>query len=187
MFNQTNGVSMNTIKIISVFGLALLFFSCSSIKVMTDYDRQADFTKYKTYQWFDAKDKAAKAGEMSNTLTAKRIHRAVETELGAKGYDQVSLDPDFYVIFHTEVKDRVDVDEYGYTYGPWARPVPGYRREIDVNYYQEGTLILDIIDADSKELAWRGWGTGVVDPQSAEKKINEAAKKILANFPPLKK
>ena len=58
--------------------------------------------------------------------------------------------------------------------------------------YEEGTLLIDFVDARTKQLIWRGWAVGVIenvgiiasDPEKAEKKISSAVRKILEHFPP---
>jgi hypothetical protein len=90
--------------------------------------------------------------------------------------------PTFLVAIHGGVEDKVNVSSYGYYYGYrgyWGGP------HLDVHQYQEGTLVIDLIDAQTKELFWRGWASQVVDQtDDPTRKINEAVAKILANFPP---
>ena len=174
---------------------ALLCFSlvalvgCSSMSVTSDYDPSADFRMLKTYQWVklqgtgDALEKAP--------LLMKRVMIAVDKALVAKGYSKVdSENPDFYVAVHAGVKDKVNVTNYGYNYGRWYGGYGGAGGNIDVSYYKEGTVFVDVIQkrAEQFELMWRGAGTGVVDPPKdpveAQAKADEGARMILEQFPP---
>jgi hypothetical protein len=118
-----------------------------------------------------------------NPLMTKRIRRAVESELSAKGYQLIEDGKsDFLVAFHTGVKNKVDVTTYGYRYGRWGRYSGSV---VEVDRYKEGTLIVDIIDSNEKELVWRGWATGAVqNPDKAQETISNAVTKLLAKFPP---
>lgn len=65
-------------------------------------------------------------------------------------------------------------------------PIPG--TEAMVSEYQQGTLLLDVVKADNKQLIWRGTATDEVYPElgqeAREKRLREAVQKILAQFPP---
>ena len=184
-------------SIIGFFTILLLvtFVGCSSISTSTDYDPSVDFTKYKTYMWF--------AGEMpaddelgKYPLVKKRIANSVEKALDAKGYTKGTKDNfDFVVIIHAGTKEKVQMNTYnygGYGYGGYGRGWGGYgggMSSTDVNYYDEATVIVDIADADKKELAWRGTATGVVSKSQksqaeAQADADEVINKIMADFPP---
>ena len=182
-------------SIIGFFTILLLmtFVGCSSISTSTDYDPTVDFTQYKTYMWY--------AGEMpaddeltKYPLIKKRIANSVEKALDAKGYTKGTQDNyDFVVIIHAGTKEKVQMNTYdygGYGYGGYGRGGwGGGMSTTDVNYYDEATLIVDIHDADKKELAWRGTATGVVSKSQktqaeAQADADEVINKIMADFPP---
>ena len=65
-------------------------------------------------------------------------------------------------------------------------------RQIDVYQYTQGTLVIDIVDAKTKTLVWRGSATGTVDgqqrsPEEMQQRVNNVVAQIMANFPPKKK
>jgi hypothetical protein len=73
---------------------------------------------------------------------------------------------------------------YGYNYSQYW-----IRNQMDVYQYREGTLIIDLMDANNNNLIWRGWGTAILDNGDidlTEEKINHAVYKILKEFPPNK-
>ena len=168
----------------------LVFTSCSSISVTTDYDTKADFNQYKTFAFFKPGiDKA----EISD-LDKKRIMRAIESELVAKGM-QKSETPDVLVSLFTKSRERVDVNNnvgwgFGYGWGWGWDPWWGAGAQMNINRYTEGTLFLDIIDAKNKELVWQGIGSGALSNRSVEQKeekIKEFVQEILSRFPPEQK
>jgi hypothetical protein len=160
-----------------------------SISVTHDYDKEADFTKLKTFSWMAVGAIPvgnAKTAVEQNTLLDKRIKSAVNRELETKGYEMNEANPDFVMIYHVGVDDKINVTDWGYGY-----PSPYWGgRNVSVYQYTQGTLILDIIEPATKQLIWRGEAQGTVDqdasPEDREAKLNLAAAKLLDNFPPMK-
>ncbi|MDY0780159.1 DUF4136 domain-containing protein [Tenacibaculum sp. IB213877] len=167
--------------------LLLVLTSCSSVRVATDYDTKADFDSYKTFAFYKTGiDKAP-----ISDLDKKRIMRAVEAELVAKGMTK-SSEPDVLVSLFTKSRERININDnnpgwgwgYGWGWNPWMW---GGANRLNVNQYTEGTLFLDIIDAKKKELVWQGIGTGALKSLNVEKKearIKEFVKEIMAKYPP---
>ena len=172
---------------------ALVATGCSSISVRQDYDTQADFVAYKTYAWIQQPTTAvgnARAAQQMNTLLDKRIKDAVNAQLAAKGMTLVTENPDVLVMYYTGIDNKIEVQDYGYTY-----PRYGYGGwygggQVDVYEYNEGTLIVDLIDAKSDQLVWRGTATKVIDEtasaQEREANLNEVISKLFAQYPPQK-
>ena len=177
---------MKTIKFLPVLLLVLLT-SCSSVKVYDDYDKNVDFTQFKTYAFQKSGiDKV----EISD-LDKKRILRVIDEQMALKGFTK-SENPDLLVNIFTKEREQVEVSQfnagwgYGWGYG-WNPYMWGGNST--VSSYVEGTLYIDLIDAKKRELVWQGQGVGVLT-QNREKKealINEFVAKILAQYPPVKK
>ncbi|MGY0408679.1 MAG: DUF4136 domain-containing protein, partial [Polaribacter sp.] len=77
---------------------------------------------------------------------------------------------------------------YGWGYNPWLWN--GMNNNVNVSQYTEGTLFIDFIDKEKKELVWQGVGTGALKMQNRENKevrIKEFVKEIISRFPPGKK
>ena len=167
--------------------LVILFSSCSAVKVAVDYDRKVDFKKYKTFAFYKTGiDKA----EISD-LDKKRILRAIESELSLLGLVK-SENPDMSVSIFTKSREKVNVNQnnnFGYGFGwgwnPWMGN--GMNNNVNISQYTEGTLFIDFIDKQKKELVWQGVGTGALKIQNLEKKeerIKEFVKEIVSRFPP---
>ncbi|WP_299624606.1 DUF4136 domain-containing protein [uncultured Tenacibaculum sp.] len=166
--------------------LFLIFTSCNSIRVVSDYDTKANFENKKTFAFYKPGiDKA----EVSD-LDKKRIMRAIEAELTARGM-QKSSNPDVLISLFTKSRERVNINDnlnYGFGYGwGWNPWMWGGAGRLNVNQYTEGTLFIDVIDAKEKELIWQGIGSGALSLRNAEKReerINKFVKEILAKYPP---
>jgi len=176
--------------------LLVVLSSCSSVKVAADYDRETDFENYKTFAFFKPGiDKAE-----INDIDKRRILRAIEAELMAKGMTK-SENPDMLVSIFTKSNQRVDIynnawgaGAWGWGgFGRWGWGGPGWGGGFggnQVSTQTEGMLFVDFIDAKKKELVWQGSGTGYLVTRSVEKKearIKEFVSKTMEQFPPEKK
>jgi len=178
------------IAIAAISATAILMACGSSIEVHHDWDQRADFNSYRTFAWLDQPvDKAsgdARVATQSNDLLDQRVKRAVNSELVSKGLVVNSDSPDLVVVYHTGLQDKVNVTDWGYTYGGRYWGYGG--RDIDVYSYQQGTLIVDLIDFNRKELVWRGSAQKALDtnpsPEQIDKTIQEAVKRIFSRYPP---
>jgi hypothetical protein len=177
---------MKAIKFIPILFLFILG-SCSSIRVNSDYDKNVDFSQYKTYAFHKQGIDKVQISEFDK----KRILHAIDNELGLKGMSK-SENPDLLVNIFTKERERIDVDQfnagwgYGWGYG-WNPYLWGGRTFVSST--TEGTLYIDLIDAKKKELVWEGQGVGYLTENydKKESQINEYVAKILAQFPPVKK
>ena len=184
------------ILIFSVFALSLI--GCSSIKYSTDFDPTQDFNKYKTYRFANPAEVDPDDLLTQYPLVKKRVRIAIEDDFKAKGFELVESEPDFVVLLAGGSKEKMQVTNTGgYGYGGWYGGYRGYGGmgyggSTYVSYYEEGTLIIDIVDWEEKELSFRGTATGTLSksektPEEAQQDIDELVENILAKFPPSRK
>ncbi|WP_318345261.1 DUF4136 domain-containing protein [Flagellimonas baculiformis] len=183
---------MKNFKLIPLVALTLvLLASCSSVRVVSDYDQKADFNTYKSYAFYKTGIDKAQISD----LDKKRILRAIEAELGSRGFVK-SDNPDVLISIFTKERERVDVynNNFGWGYGGFYNPWvwgPGWGwgwGGNNVSTSTEGSLYIDVIDANKKELVWQGRGVGTLNnTKSIEKKeqrIKEFVSQILQEYPP---
>lgn len=161
----------------------LVFASCNSVKVATDYDREVNFNQYETFAFFKPGiDKA----EISD-LDKKRILRAIEAELLEQGLTK-SDNPDLLVSIFTKTKENINIynNNFGYGYGWGWHPWYWGAGANTVNSTTDGTLYIDLIDAEDKELVWQGMGTAALarDVDKKQERINEIVEEIMEKYPP---
>jgi Domain of unknown function (DUF4136) len=161
------------------------------IKARTDFDPTADFARYHTYYWA--------GGE--NSLIDKRIKDIIGTQLWARGLGEVAENakPDLVVLYWIGAKDKTSVETVAssttsakavwnhydpYWGGRWGRTYD----EVVARTYTEGTLIVDLIDVATKELAWRAYLVQTVyeDPQKTAQRTEANAMTAFAQYPPAK-
>ena len=161
--------------------------SCSSVKVISDYDTKVDFSSYKTFAFYKKGiDKAS-----VSDLDKKRIMRAIEKELFKKGFSK-SVNPDMLISIFTKSREQVNVTNnnlgygFGWGYNPWFFG----SNNLNINQYTEGTLFIDFIDKNKNELIWQGIGSGAMKMSNIdikEERINEFVNKIILAYPPNQK
>ena len=167
--------------------------SAAAQDVKYDYDREKNFSKYKTYKWVEIKGANA-----ANELTTRQITAAIEAELAKKGLTKTDADTaDLFVGYQTAVDTEKQFTAYntGWNYGPgWGPYWYGYGGMSSSTTYGStstiyiGQLVLDMYDSATKQLVWRGTATKTLDPKAKpdkkQKNITKAVQKLLKNFPP---
>ncbi len=171
---------------------------CSTVTVQSAYDRSVSFSGFKTYGWIPYPLKKTGDPRIDNNSTlALRIRNAVESQMAAKGVTKKSPGiPDFLVGYHVTLKKKTTTKELNAVYTVLdtssfrtrLRYSPSSTQQTYAYEYEEGTLILDIIDPKTRKLLWRGSAKGEVDfsasREAKQERVNEAVERILEQFPP---
>ena len=164
--------------------LALAAFAATpafAAKPQIQWDEAYDFSTIKSFQWDPNPDSSLEA---RNPFMHSRVVAAIEYELTASGLTEVQANPDVFVTYHTstETQVRLESDSYGYGFGGyggagWGHYGYGYAGPVStttrVVEYEEGTLVVDIWAAASKQLIWRGTASRVFseDVDKAESQV----------------
>jgi len=172
--------------------LALLFLliACASGRVSQDYDSATDFSVYRTYDWYPGERPPSGNVHLDSPLLEQRVIDAVDRALAARGYVKFEDEsPNFHVNYFFTVETRLQSSGMDYRVGTYGRHGgasvgSGDRlREVD-----EATLVIDILDAESGDLAWRGTRSRRVKlgatPEHTTQLIDDAVTAILTQFPP---
>ncbi|MEP0262661.1 DUF4136 domain-containing protein [Dokdonia sp.] len=181
---------MKALRLLPLLAIMLIVSSCSTVRVASDYDQTVNFNEYKTYAFYKPGiDKA----EISD-LDKKRILRAIETEMAAKGFTK-SENPTVLVSIFAKANKRVDVYQnnnfgfgrfgYGGFYGPFYGGGAFYGNTVSER--TEGVLYIDLLDVSKKQLVWQGKGTASLYSGNIEKRearIQEIVKEIMTVYPP---
>ncbi len=193
----------------------LALADCALNQVRTDYDRHITFAQLRTYDLVDNSLGTNGDQPTISPLLERRIHNAVDSELASKGFQKVrSGAPDFRVAYRVVAEEKVTTDRsYGYSpfyghhgfghhgfghhgfghhgfghHGFGHHGFGSYYGSSLAREYVETTLILDIFDARTDELIWRGWASADLArnprPEKVRKFVNAAVQKILKKFPP---
>ena len=170
-----NRTAVCTLFFLGILGTAL------AQHVQTDFDHHANFSQYKTYSWQEIKP--------ANSLWDARIKNAVDAQLTAKGWTQVASGGEVSVVAikttQTERTLQTFYDGFG---GGWRwRGFGGMGQATTTEQdYKEGTLVVDLYDANTKQLIWRGSAEDTLSDKAAknEKNLDKGVAKMFKAFPP---
>lgn len=174
------------VALVAAAALILGLTACATpIRVNAYAERGADLSRYRTYAFAPAEAVATGDPRLdSNPFFYERVRSAVEKGLAAKGYTRASSAPDVVVHFHASVAQDIDIVDIDRLAG-YCSDAPDSCKPFA---YDAGTLVMDLVDAKSQKLAWRGWAKsnfdGVVDRQDwLEQRVDTAVARIVAQVP----
>ena len=167
--------------------LAVAVGACAAAMTVSSYtDRAADISALRTFDWGPAD--ALPTGDPRldrDPFFKDQVQGAVEKQLMARGFALVSSGrPELLIHYHANVAERIDVNRVDQAHGYCAAgECP------ETMNYEAGTLVLDVIDARTNRLIWRGWAQRTVedvldDRDRMARVINDAVRKMLQRFPP---
>jgi hypothetical protein len=179
---------MRHFKCLCVWTVLVTFWTFLGVRVGQDYEYRTDFSRYKSFGWATVSQEKPGTSSWGSPFVTQRIHAAVESFLSQNGYAESSEGkPDFLVDIHLAVEKMIEVDQ---SVDGW----PGHRAfgdsafETVITEYDEGTLIIDFLDAGTQRLFWRGTGTRRIDhsssPQKSTDTMNRWVSEILKQYPP---
>ena len=182
---------MQKFRLFSITVFLLTLGSALGQDVRYNFDKAADFSKFKTYRWVVLKDAQPVDG-----LTDKQIKAALDEALAKKGISKVSGDnADLFIGYQAAVGSEQQLTVYssGWGYGPgwygggWYGPTGGITTGQTSTIYT-GQLAVDMYDAAKHDLVWRGVASKTLDPKAKtekrQKNLNKAVAKLMKNYPP---
>lgn len=172
--------------------IALLSGCSSGMQVSHDWNPAVNFSGFSTFGWMPETE----ARSQTQQLVAARIKASIEQVLTEKGLRLTESNPDLLVAWDAATEGKQSMSTYGSSYGG------GYGRygrrggwgggvsysTTTVNEWNEGTLIIDLFDAQGEELVYHGSAQAKLNespsPEQRTKNVNQAVAKILERFPP---
>jgi hypothetical protein len=163
----------------------LISIVANAQKVNTDYDKNTNFSSYKTYSW-------GEGTPAKNPLGHQRIIAGIEAQLAAKGLQKVDSGSDVVVIYSAATTTETQINTFE-TGGPWG----GYRwgwggygggsSTTTVQKIPKGELVVDMADVKNKTFIWRGTASDTLSdkPEKNQKKLDKVLAKMFKNFPPV--
>jgi len=190
-FSDPKRATLGKSLLMFVFLFALMACKTVPVEVRYNFDKDADFSKFKTYKWVTLKD-AAKIDDFRD----KQIKAVVDAELARKGMEKTDADTaDLYLAYQAGIETQQHFSSYksdwgygsGWTKGGWYSGVGGMVTE-QTAVIQVGQLAVDMYDAARHTLAWRGVASKTIDPNATpakqQKNLAMAVAKLLSNYPP---
>lgn len=181
-----------------MFALVLAFAGATSAfaqDVRYNFDKQADFAKFKTFKWV-----TIKGGKHVNDLVDQQIRAAIESELAIKGLVRTDADnADLYIGYQAAVDTEKQINTFdtGWGYGPGWHGGGWYgyggggmsSSTTTTSTIYVGSITVDMYQASAKSLVWRGMVSKTLDakakPDKQQKNLAKAMSKLFKkNYPP---
>ena len=173
---------MKTATVARIAAFAILGSTVLAESVTTDYDRSANFASFKTYAW-------TRGTEVSDQLNHKRLVQSIDAQLAQKGMRMVeaSANPDVLVAYHVSLDRDLQIDGFSSGWGGyrWGANRSGTARAAQITV---GTIVVDMVDANTKTIVWRGTASkdldGGASAEKRDKNARKAMEKLFKNYPP---
>jgi hypothetical protein len=171
--------------------IGILVLICSlSLKAQTvtyNYDRGADFSKFRSFKWVEIK-----GSTHPDQIVDQQIKSALEAEMAKKGLSKTESDQaNLYIGYQLAIGQEKQIDSYstgGAGWGYGARWGGMSMTTASTSTINVGTLVLDMYDTSAKQLVWRGAASKTLDanakPDKRQKNLAKASQKLLKNYPP---
>jgi hypothetical protein len=168
-----------------LLGLTLIAGSPAFAATHSDFTKSFPLRTLKTFEFKDQR-RISRDPLANNQIWANDVRDAVRKDLADHGFIEAAHGrPDFYVAFYVGLRERYDVNaiDYGmpvlHSRGWW-----GWPRAYDVWAvpYTQSTLIVDVIDARTNQLVWRGYDTDTLNTDKPEKTLDSAVNHVVSRF-----
>jgi hypothetical protein len=184
----------NNVSFAAALAFVVLLSGCSAVKV--DYNPTANFSQYKSFAWLPAEVKTTGNPLYKSSLTDQRVRQSIEAAFAERGIFRQAGNPDFLVGYHYYVEQKTRQVPTGYGvpfYGGWGfrpwgwgwgMPYYGGYRPYATERYDAGTLVVDIVDARTNDLVWRGsFEEAVSNPAALTRQLSRQVAKIMDKYP----
>jgi hypothetical protein len=173
---------MKTVTLARIAAFALLGTTVLAQSVTTDYDKSANFASFRTYAW-------TLGTEVPDQLNHKRIVQSIDAQLTRKGMRMVekSANPDVLIAYHANFERDLQINGFSSGWGAyrWGGNRSGTARAEEITV---GTLVVDMVDAKSNTIVWRGMASKDLDERASaakrDKNAQKAMEKLFKNYPP---
>ncbi|GAL87713.1 hypothetical protein MYP_4944 [Sporocytophaga myxococcoides] len=177
-------------KVYLTFGMLVVCVASVFAQISSDKDPNADFSQFKTFGFKPGTVIDQGKTETNNTIMDNKVDDAVTSELTAKGLKRDDNNPDLVISYTAGAQEKTELEDAGPGFaGPGIYVADGWWAdsydEFWQNTYNEGTLMIDVKDAQTNELVYRVYGAGEVKNKSKkqDKEINKVVKKGFKDFP----
>lgn len=188
---MSSQVRARSVSVVVILTLALVVPTYAKTNV--DLNPNLDFTRYKTFAFIGGVEHLAMMQLNPNQLR-DTVHEAVSRALTQRGLKEVRREenPDLVVRYLAESTSQVNYsgedDNWGgydkFTVDWWATSYTLWYTSVT----REGALMIDLIDAKRRDLAWRLFlQEKILNIDKLPEKINQEIDKGFESFPPTEK
>jgi hypothetical protein len=174
-----------------LLGAALAAGCASQPKVLSDYDKAANFGQYRTFGF--VAQVSADSTEFKS-LAQQSMQAAATKQMEMRGYRR-SDNPDLVINFTGKIEEKADVESMpapyygpGWGYGGWyGAPYGGWgAQQVTTRRYNVGTLVMDIVDREKRQAVFQASISDVITKEmmnNREAAIDAAVTRLFAKYP----
>jgi hypothetical protein len=159
---------------------AALFLLGGCVTTSATTSPNANLAHYRTFSFFQSTDAHPMQAAFERSPAGQVVQERIASDLQSKGLTETSNNPDLLVAYHTKTQQKTDVTDWGYSGFYWGGP-----RNVTVDQYTQGTLLIDFIDPKTKQIVWRGTASAIVNnPDNPDTgKLASAVDKLMKRYP----
>jgi predicted small secreted protein len=169
--------------------LAAVLAGCATMGAGSHVERGTELTQHRTWEWAPAEERPTGDPRLDNNpMFEEHLRSAVEYQLARKGYFRTTLagPPALRVKYHVNFNKSVDIS--GGSAGSGLGGSCSGDCEPEAYAYEKGTLVVDLVDARTNRVAWRGWSSdnmeGIIDNQGRmEREIDRMVAAMFERMP----
>jgi Domain of unknown function (DUF4136) len=175
-----------TRRILVVGALVLTVSPALAHKIRVDFDHGRHFSKYKTYRWMDSETAPSPEPLFPNQLMRERIAGLIEEALASRGFKRVASGGDLLIGYGIQVTEHPEFITFSDGGPGWGWGWGSGFSTTTVQTIYEGTLVVDMLDANQKKLVFQGTSTQTISsrPERNTKKLAKAVNEIFEKYPP---
>lgn len=144
----------------------------------------ANLSSYRTYEWAAQPATALRQTGDESAVLDWRIRAAIDDGLAARGYRRAAGNPPDVLVAYDVVVREKNTDSFRGYFGYLSQGGRKGLGDAFVEGYDEGTLVIELVDQRTRDVAWRGSASGVIDPAHPGRRVDQAVGEILARLPP---
>ncbi len=168
--------------------------ACSTLQVTTEYDHDANFENFRYYAWLAEPVLPENNQLIDNKILDEQIRISISKNMGNKGLQyQDSAKPNFLIGYHVAIDQKSSINSVNSNVGyepAWSANAWRGTTDLGQQYFEQGSIIIDIVNASTNELIWRANASAEIDPyintNTRLQRIDKAISKMLREFPPRK-
>jgi len=168
---------MKILRLVLVLIFSICITSCSSVTIDDDFFETADLTSYKTFDWMP-RPHAMLIVKEGRGQVEKLLKESVNEQLTVRGFSQKSDSPDLLISYLVSAQ-LTNTDDLSYK--------AGEQNNLATQQYSEGAVLLDFVDAKTRELLWRVAAFDIEDrnptPEKNKEIIEKTVERMFKNFP----
>jgi len=174
-----------------ILALGFLIFAMPLCHARTrvDFDHGVHFSSYKTYRWVNSADSPPPGVLFPSQIMQERIAGFIDQALAARGLKRVTTGGDLLVTYGINVTEQPVLTTFSSGGGWGCCWDGGWGSGIStttVQYFYEGTLIVDMVDAHRNQLVFQGTSSHQISsrPERNTKRLARAVNEVFEKYPP---